>query len=202
MHKLNPAKVDQHKMHDNILDILFNHKNEIFRKLSDLRGLYFIDHIAITLINPNNEIVVLSLTPSVEFKLIMNGLWKFDMSFNPLSSINGDMLFWNKAYANGYHNEIKRVKETQHNFSLGFNLIKKIDGFTFIYSFATRKNTKGLQKYYEGLKQELFILGDYGYKLLRNIYVQYENTYTPPFLEETKIFTKQRSHLKLVVDNK
>ena len=202
MQGLDPVNAPQYKMHENILNILFKHKNEIFRKLSDLRGLYFIDHVAITLINPNNEIVVLSLTPSVEFKLIMQGLWKFDMSFNPLSYTNAEMLFWNKAYINGYHNEIKCIKETQHNFSLGFNLIKKIDSFNFIYSFATRKNTKGLQKYYEDLRQELLMLGDYAYKLLRDIYVQYENTYTPPFLDETKIFTKQKSHLKLVVDNK
>jgi hypothetical protein len=69
-------------LHEDILDILFKHKGEVHRKFTDLRGIFLIDHIAIKIIDPGNRIVVFSITPSVEYNLIVQGLWKHDLSFS------------------------------------------------------------------------------------------------------------------------
>lgn len=188
-------------MHPNILEILFKHKNEIFRKLSDLRGLYYIDHVSITLIDPDHEITIFSITPSVEFNLIVQGLWHFDRSFNPAHYAPGKLLFWDKAYLNGYQNDLKYIKETQHDFSLGFNLLRKVDNFNLIYSFATRKTGIDLKKYYQSMICDLYSFGDYGYRQLRDIYDQYSDKYPAPLVEVDNQIAHMRSYLKLIVNN-
>ena len=198
MHQINlqDANTKATCIHPNIFDILFKHKSEISRKLSDLKGLYFIDHVALSFINPEREMVIFSTTPSVEFNLLAQGLWQFDKSFNPNSYRDQEILFWDKAYSHGYHHEIKRIKETQHHFSLGFNVMRHINQFHFIYSFATRHTESDLHDYYQGLIPALLALGDYGYKQLQPIYQQYSH-HRSPMIEASRV----KKHLKLIVNN-
>ncbi|MFC3908831.1 hypothetical protein ACFORL_07045 [Legionella dresdenensis] len=183
-------------IHPNIIDILFKHKKEISRKLADLKGLYFIDHVSLVLINPGDEMVIFSMTPSVEFNLLVQGLWQHDLSFRPQTYVNQEILFWEKAYTAGYQNEIKRVKETEHHFSLGLSVMRKINSFHFIYNFATRHTGVDMRSYYQELVPALYALGDYGYKQLQPIYQQYCQ-YASPLIEEPY----KKKHLKLIINN-
>lgn len=201
MYLLNPIEYTYPKLHINVMDILFKHQSQISKKFSDIKGVFNIDHVAIIIVNPRNEMVLFSSAPSVEFNLIVQGLWKFDMSFNPGFHTEGKILFWEDAYQNTYKKEIKYTKETQHNFSLGFNLIRKIQGFNLIYSFATRQNKSNLYEFYENLTQELISLGDYGYKLLRDIYGYYSDNYDPPIVDSSNHPSKKERHLRLITGN-
>jgi len=120
-------------LHEDILEILFKHKEEIYEKFIDLRGVYLIDHLAIKIIDPNNKILVFSITPSVEYNLIVQGLWRHDKSFSVNFQKNNSFYVWEKAYSAKYFNEIKFVKEFKHGFTLGFNISKKINNFNLIY---------------------------------------------------------------------
>lgn len=188
------------KFHDAILEILFAHKNEIFRKFSDIKGLYFLDHVAITIFNPENEIVIFSLTPSVEYNVIIKELWKSDITFKPDEYADGSFAWWDDK-ANEYSEEIKRIKKENHHFSVGFNLYKKVDGFRFIYSFASRKKDEDMRLYYENIINELFLLGDYGYKLIRGIYLGYCGSHVPPQITEYTS-AEEKPYLRLIVSNK
>jgi hypothetical protein len=162
-------------LHEDILDILFKHKGEVHRKLIDLRGIFLIDHIAIKIIDPSNRIVVFSITPSVEYNLIVQGLWKYDLSFSTHFQKDNSFYAWEKAYLKPYFNEIKYIKEQKHGFTFGFNISKRINAFNFIYSYATRSKNTRLPEYYYNYTQELSALGDYGYKLIHGIYAKYCN---------------------------
>lgn len=188
-------------LHENILEILFKHKEEIHKKLIDLRGTFFIDHIAIILIDPDNRIVIFSITPSVEYNLIVQGLWKHDYSFSSDFQKNNSFYPWEKAYSERYFNEIKSIKELKHKFTFGFNISKRINSFNLIYSFATRNKNNGLFEYYSSFINELSGLGDYGYKLIQNIYAKYLN----PKFHLPSISCKKnqvpRHSLKLITNN-
>jgi len=190
------------KMHPKILTILFNHKNEILRKLTDLRGLHYLDHISILLVNSHREIIILSITPSVEFNLIAQDLWQFDRSFDPAQFSTGQLLFWDNSYTSEYYYQLKYLKEIKHNFSLGFNVLRKIEGFYLIYSFATRSDDLNLKNYYQSIATDLYSLGDYGYKELRGLYEQYTDIVLPPCAVVDKHVSPIRNRLKLVVNNK
>jgi hypothetical protein len=188
-------------LHDNILDILFKHKEEVHRKMIDLRGTFLIDHIAINIIDPNNKSVIFSITPSVEYNLIVQGLWKHDGGFSVMFQKNNNFYMWEKAYNQNYSNEIKQLKETKHGFTLGFNLSKNLERFNLIYSFATRSKNEGLFDYYSCHINELFMLGDYGYQSISNLYSSYcDLSFRLPSLISKQRYDK-KTHLKLIVDN-
>jgi hypothetical protein len=187
-------------LHEDILDILFKYKIEVHKKLIDLRGAFLIDHIAIKIIDPDNKMVILSLTPSVEYNLLVQGLWKYDKSFCPNFTALNSLYLWEDAYSVEHAAEIKNIKQLKHGFTFGFNLAKKIDSFHFIYSYATRSKNQGLQEYYIEHIQELLTLGDFGYRLIRDIYAKFCNPkYSPPSAVDKKI-TQRKPILKLITN--
>jgi len=134
--------------------------------------LFLIDHLAINIIDPKNRLVIFSTTPSVEYNLITQGLWKYDKSLSMNFQRDNRFYSWEKAYEKEYFEELKLIKQINHGFSFGFNLSKKIESFQLIYSFATRHQNFELLEYYREYINELFALGDYGYKAIRSIYEQ------------------------------
>ncbi len=189
------------KLHGCAFDMLFKHKNEIFRKLSDIRGIYFIDHIAFHIINPELEEAVFSITPSVEYNLITHNLWQDDGSFVPFQYVNDIIFWWKEAYKNESAKKLILLKEIKHGFSLGFSLVKKIGEFYLVYSFASRNSEANLKEYYRQKINELFHIGEYGYKLIRDIYFQYCDTHFPPEAETVKPLHPGPRQLRLIIPN-
>ncbi len=180
-------------LHPNILEALFKHQSEISLKLSNVRGLLKLEHIAMIILNPQDEIIVFSSTPAVEYNLIEKELWRFDASFKPRNYEDGTFFWWEQAYPSAHSKMIKEIKELNYGFTLGFCLARKIDKAHIVYSYATRSTDKKLKQYYEQHTKELMAVGDYAYGLLSNIYAKYGAN----LIEEKN----KKSHLKLVVTN-
>ena len=192
---------DNITLHNNTLDILFKHREEVQNRLIDMRGTFLIDHIAIKIINPNNEIVIFSMTPSVEYNLIVQGLWKHDNGFSRnLQNLN-KLCLWEDAYSKENFDELKATKEFKHGFTFGFYIPKKHGELNLIYSFATRNKNDNLIDYYHHNLEEIAALGDYGYKLIHGIYSKYcyPDFYAPSITE--KRYNPVKSLLKLIVNN-
>jgi hypothetical protein len=161
------------KLHPKILDILFEHRREIAIKLSDIIGIHYIDHMAIIISNPKNEIVIFSKTPTIEYNLISSNLWLHDGAFSPQFFKKKSFFWWEEAYNSEYFEKIKNIKEQKHKYKLGFCLVRKINAFYIIYSFATRRAMIDSQSYYLSHKEDLLRMGDYCYRSIRNIYALY-----------------------------
>jgi len=158
------------RLHPDILNVLFSHRNELSKKFSDIKGTFLIDHFSITIINPENNLLIFSMTPSVEYNLLISELWKFDHGLLRSNHTSSKISLWETGYQKEYANQIKSVKQTKHGFSFGFNLYQNIDSFQIAYSFATRSQNNNLDTYYQEYINELFSLGEYGYKSIRDIY--------------------------------
>lgn len=183
------------KLHANLLDILFKHRTEILLRLSDIRGLLQIDHISMNIINSDNQLAIFSSTPSVEFNLVMQGLWQYDKSFFPILFENGSLLWWEEAYLIDYKKILKKIKEEKHGYTLGFGIARKYKNLNLVYSYATRSRDKNLKSYFECYRKDLQMLGDYAFKRLYDIYLAYDHT-APPIDKGSF----EKNHLKLVVN--
>jgi len=187
-------------LHKNIMEILFKHKHEIFKRFSDIKGVFHIDHIAIKIINPANEMVIFSITPSVEYNLIAQELWRHDHDFLCNNYKLNKLYMWEESYSKRYFSEIKYIKELKHGFTFGFNIFKKYENFNLIYSFATRSQNNDLRQYYKNHTHEIIELGDYSYKLIHDIYIKYcQLEFAAPFISDKKSFLK-RPYLKLIIN--
>ncbi len=191
----------QPSLHKDIVEILFRNKNDITRKLSDIQGFHYIDHVSIHIIDPDSCITIFSLTPSVEYNLIAQGLWRYDKSFFPFEYKDYSYFWWDEAYSNQQLLHIKQLKEYKHNFTIGLCLVRKMSQFQIVYSYATRSQNDNLHAYYKSVMSELFLIGDYGLNLIGNIYAKYSSYSLPYISRQEADLLKKKSKIKLIVDN-
>lgn len=159
-------------LHEDILEVLFTYKEKICNSFYDICGTFFIDHLAINIIDPDGRLVIFSTTPSVEYNLISQDLWKYDRSFSLSYQTDNRFTSWEKAYEEKHREKLKYTKQSTHGFTCGFNISKNLESFHIIYSFATRYQKHDLLKYYHGYINELFSIGDYVFKAVSGVYDQ------------------------------
>jgi hypothetical protein len=189
-------------LHQDILEILFRHKEHLYRSFDDVKGTFFIDHMAVKIIDPSNTMTLLSTTPSVEYNLLTQGLWKYDDSFSISYQRTHRFYSWGDAYQSEHFEQLKYLKEKKHGFTFGVNLSKKVGSFHLIYSFATRHQKSSLYEYYRQYISELFSIGDYCYKSVNPIFEQLTGmTIIANNLSDKTGELKPRPFLKLISSN-
>lgn len=190
------ARLENVNLHMEIIETLFQYKKILSNRFDDIKGTFFIDHFAV-IISYNNTILVFSVTPSVEYNLLSQGLWKFDKAFSPHFLQNDTFSSWDIAYEKKYFDEIKNLKQLKHEFTFGFNLPKETTPFQLIYSFATRAHKLNLIDYYQSSINELFGIGDYLFQSINSIvFEKYSRNITKSFVKPEQM--KNCTFLKLI----
>jgi hypothetical protein len=192
------------KLHPDILNILYDNRCHVKKKFSEVIGFYEINHISITIINPENEMVAFSTTPSIEYNLITQELWQHDFTLLSESHKDNQLIWWDTDDLNPHFNKIYNIKEQKNHFTLGMALARKIDGFCIVYSFATKNINADLRSYYVSNINRLYDIGDHCYKSIREIYSSYSQHYVAPKVTDFTIFDsalKRKPYLRLIVNN-
>jgi hypothetical protein len=196
------------KLHPDATNILFEHRRYVKNIFLQIKGHYETAHFGINFINPSNELVTFSSTPHIEYNLMKQELWKNDPCFSS-KILNKNMLYWWEdiypdTEINLFGAQIKQIKLVSNSFSTGLTLCREIDGFYFLYSYATRSSKKNLQEYYISQIFNLIDIGDYFCKSILDVYSEYCGNHTLPQLHQLNSKASDlniRSTLKLVVNN-
>lgn len=201
----NQEKEDVVSLSPSIIDALFEHRRYVKNIFLQIKGHYEIAYFGINIINPSNELVSFSSMPHIEYNLIRQGLWKYDAYFSS-KKLNNNTLFWwdNVGADNLFSEQIKEIKLASNHFKLGMTLSREINGFNFLYSYATSSNKKNLKEYYNAQLFGLIDLGDYFCNSILNAYSEYYGNYSLPKLSQLNSKASDpslRSVLKLVVNN-
>lgn len=148
-------------IHPQALDFLFAFKGKITPLFKEVLGIHELDHIAITRINSNNQLLSLSSTPAMEFNLFHSGLWLHDTSYNPLwfSLCTNDS--WQNLYNPNRYDELYYLKQTKHLFPTGRSLAAKIDNQYIIYSVASKKSCAHTQELFANQQEDFYKIGQY-----------------------------------------
>ena len=183
-------------LHHHILDILFENRSFLRKILQTINGLHEINHFSITLIDPTKKAIIFSTTPSMEYNLITEEMWAIDHGAIHASLENDSIAWWASD-----HQKINSIKLTHNGYSLGMTMSRYAERFTILYSFATKNRGNDLQTYYRSNIHRLIDIGDYCYKLIRDLYLNYCDVYMPPKIQSfiSKIYPSQ--HLKLIINN-
>lgn len=192
-------------LYPSIIDILFEHRRYVKNIFLQIKGHYEVAYFGINIINPSNELVSFSSMPHIEYNLIRQGLWKYDHCFSSIKLHKNILLWWDdRNEEHLFSEQIKEIKLTSNRFKLGMTLSREIDGFHFLYSYATCSNMKNLKRYYNAQIFGLIDLGDYFCNSVLNIYSEYCGNYSLPRLTQSNSKASDltsRSVLKLVVNN-
>ncbi len=194
------------KLHPDVLSVPFQHRKELSAKFRDVLGLLELDYISIEIVNPDEEFLFFASTPTVNFNIISNHLWPYDGAMSPTFYKKQHFFSWEAAYQPLFLTKLKKLKEAAHGFSYGFCLVRRVAGFTLIYSFATKNKNKKIPDFFEERRLEVLKIGDFCYKWVRPIYALYAKNHTPPlvtqFISEVgENRAMHAAHLKLVVNN-
>jgi hypothetical protein len=192
-------------LYPSITDVLFEHRRYIKNVFLQIKGHYEVAYFGINIINPSNELVTFSSMPHIEYNLIQQGLWKYDPCFSSREFSKNALHWWDEINAgNVFSEQINEIKLTSNHFTLGMTLPREINGFHFLYSYATSSNRQDLKAYYNQQIFGLIDLGDYFCNAALDIYSKYCDKYALPqlnLLHSKASDPSVRSGLKLVVNN-
>lgn len=178
--------------HPQAENLLFQNKRDLLTVFSDVIGTYELAHLSITCISQTNEVVFLSHTPSIEYNLITSGLWKYDLSYDPLFYKSNQSRLWGELYDLDKYPDLHHLKQTKNQFSFGFSIPIKRDGFYLIYSFATKVRHINPHLFFFDKQNELIKMGNYCFNKLKHI------VFSAFFDESKRNINKPRRHLSLV----
>lgn len=201
----NQEKEDPVSLHPSIVDALFEHRRYVKNIFLQIKGHYEIAYFGINIINPSNKIISFSSMPHIEYNLIRQELWRHDSCFSSKKLSKNTLLWWDDISAdNLFAEQIKEIKLTSNHFKLGMTLSREINGFNFLYSYATNTHKKNSKEYYGEQIFGLIDIGDYFCNSVLNVYSEYCGSYSLPQLNQLNSKASDptlRSMLKLVVNN-
>ncbi len=175
--------------HPQALHILFKHKRKVLNVFSDVIGINEIDHISIACITHSNEVIFLSHTPSIEYRLMASNLLPYDLLLTPHFYTNDHSKLWSELYHPEKYVELHAIKQAKERFTAGFSIPIKWHGIHLVYSFAT-KAPRAHSDLLLTRQDELINIGHYCFNKLSDL-----------VLPHTQSQERTRQHLTLVVNN-
>ena len=166
-------------LHPEILAILFENRRLIKNAFLEVKGLYDIAYMGITIINPERQVLVFSSIPSIEYNLIHQNLWQKDPCFAP-SKQTDVFCWWNTQVDTIDLLKTQKIKLQNNQFTQGMTVTRELNNFYLLYSYATGSEKQGLRDYYQTNIFGLLDIGDYFYKTIRELYSIYDLNYTSP----------------------
>ncbi|HAT9646333.1 TPA: hypothetical protein JBD48_01135 [Legionella pneumophila subsp. pneumophila] len=174
-----PTQKQAVKLHPEVIEILFENRRYVKNAFSNLKGLYGISHMAMTCIDPSQELIAFSTTPNIECNLIHQDLWGNDHCFIPEPEQKNRLIWWDYSCE-----KIEKIKLKNNQFSFGMTICRPVSNFFLMYSFATQEKGNDLRQCYNENLFGLIDMGDYFYRSLRDLYSSYALKHTPPKLSE------------------
>lgn len=156
--------------HPNFLEALFAYKNQTNRVFNDILGLNGIDHIAISQIDNNHQLLTLSSTPSLEFNLFNSYLWRFDKTYQASWCNLCTTAAWQSLYVKKYYNDLYYQKQIKYGYFMGLSIAIKIQNDLLLYSIASHKNDLATKKQFNNQRDNFYKIGAYCYQTLRHLF--------------------------------
>lgn len=177
LQKLGLTKIQQDfplNFHHKLFSASLWHQEAIKRAYKDVLGLNYIQHLSINVINPKNEILFLSSTPTTALNIFRNELIKYDNTLHPTVFKNKAFYWWDECYTPTMAAEVKWHKERRNGLACGFILTEKINDYHFMYSYGAKKDNPEIRQHVLNLQDYFLAAGKHCYERIQSIHAKYE----------------------------
>jgi hypothetical protein len=103
-----------------------------------------------------------------------------------------EFYWWEDASHKKYAEKIKQIREGILNLKNGFMLVRNIDNFHILYSFATKSFKQDFNISVLTNLNKFLEMGDYAYMEMRELYWNYCTHYEPPIIEKFYPFNGEK----------
>ncbi|WP_019218050.1 hypothetical protein [Legionella tunisiensis] len=161
--------------HSQLLKLLFAFKNKVGAVFKDILGLHEINHIAITRISIEQEIVIFSSTPALEFNLFNSELWHYDQTYHPAWFRVGEQTSWQSLYSPARYDELYYQKQIKHHYPIGSSFAIYQNNTFYIYSLASKQSCPQTQEIFATQYDDFRKIGLYCTNHLQDLFITCDN---------------------------
>ncbi len=190
-------------LHTDILSIPYKHRYESSHAFESILNTDDLLHGTIIITNPVGEAIYFSNKPTVIYEIIQRGYEKFLIKSIETLSAHYEFFWWKEANIINSSSTNSALAIMQHILGLsnGFVLVRNIDDFLILYSFATDTNAKISESNIVNKINTYFALGDKVYNQLQPIIKLYNNKFSPPYIHKFKPFSGATSPKRTHIEN-
>lgn len=156
--------------HPLLLEVLFAHRRKVSSVFRDVLGLHEINHIAIAQVDMQQQLLILSSTPAMEFNLFSTPLWRFDQTYSPEWYKQYQSAYWQSLYAPERYDELYYLKQIKPQYAFGISLAQKRQQEHYIFSFASHRSCIQTQTLFSEQQDDFYKIGLYCTHLLRPLF--------------------------------
>ncbi|KTD49885.1 putative FlgJ-like protein [Legionella rubrilucens] len=128
--------------HPQLLEVLFACRQRSARVFNDVLGLHDVDHLAIGFVSPQQQLLILSSTPALEFNLFSRHLWRFDQSYSLTWITKQGFAGWQSLYHPACYHELFYYKQLKTHYRRGHSLAVANKHQPLVFSYASHKDTE------------------------------------------------------------
>lgn len=162
------------------LETSFRYRLKIQKVFKEILGLHEIDHFSLDLVTPDEKMIFFSGTPSHAYEICNRGYGEYDGIISPENYHNYEFYWWANASHKKYRKQIENIRSGLFGLRNGFMLVRNIDDFYLVYSFATKSKNPLFQTNIINTLNDLLKIGDWVYEEMRSDYQNYTGVYIPP----------------------
>lgn len=165
-------KLPQHKLpelHKNAAIISYENSHTIRRVYKEIIGLNNTHHFSINVVGYDGKMTILSYNPGIAYNIFKDGSYRYNGSISSTYYNNKDLYSWDETYDPKFYNVLKNNMERKNGIQKGVVLIKRFNGLTLLYSFATKSNGTDFFHDIENQKELFYGMGDHCFEQVSGI---------------------------------
>lgn len=160
-------------LHNMASIISFENAFNIRKIYKEVVGMDYIDHVSINIVNSQGKMLIFSVNPQIAYSIIKDGSYIFNGSISPDFYTKKQFYTWEDGYDPQCFNEIKAKLQLKNNIDMGCVIVKKIEKFYILFSFAKKNKGLILKEAILDNKNYYYNIGMFLLTRINNIYINY-----------------------------
>jgi hypothetical protein len=161
--------------HPRLIETLFAYKSRASTIFNAVLGIHDINHFSIARVDEEQNILVFSSTPAIEFNLFSTSLWCFDKTFSPDWFRQCTHAATQTLYRPERYEALYFAKQIKPELPTAYSIAVK-DGCHYIYTVASTRTFSNPEKWFTNHENDFYKMGKYCTNLLTPLFHQISTT--------------------------
>jgi hypothetical protein len=165
-------RLPRHKtpiLHENVATLSYQNHYKLGKMYKEIIGIDNVDHFSINVVDSNEKMSILSYNPQIAYDIFKDGSYLYNGSISPSYYNNFDYYTWDETYDPQYSIELINTMERKNGINKGVVIIKRIQGLTLLYSFATKGNGLDFEEQVRDQRENFYEMGNHCFNLIKPI---------------------------------
>lgn len=156
-------------LHENAAFMSFDNCYKLGAVYKEIIGLENVHHFSLNVVDAHGKMSILSYNPQIAYGIFKDGSYLYNGSISPSYYNNFNRYTWDESYDPRYYHTLKNNMERKNGINKGVVLIKRINGLTLLYSFATKSNGDDFVAQIQDQEEVFYQMGDHCFNLITPI---------------------------------